>query len=117
LPSIALTGHSKTTLAKLAAQGLMLTVFTESQLPKSLESALKSLSSLVSAVVISSEKLSADFPVYFTSQSGLDQAGIAATPQFYLTKNGKVLQAWMGWDGTKMEDFIAQVKAASKGQL
>lgn len=114
IPAVPVRGDSKTTLAKLCEKGHTFFVFTEEKLPAKLVSELKSIDSSAKVIVLATEPLKLPFPVYQISQQGLDLAGVSGTPQFYLTKDGKLEQAWQGWSKRIAKTFVDEVRTVIK---
>ncbi|HLK14476.1 MAG TPA: hypothetical protein VKT78_06700 [Fimbriimonadaceae bacterium] len=112
VPAVKLHGAKSTTLAKLADQPRVLVAFVDDPIPDGLLKSLNRLEAKTPVVAVALDSAAVKvgkLPLYRTSEAGFDQAGIRATPQFYLLEKGKVIQAWSGYLKATAPKFEAEV--------
>ncbi|MHB8636614.1 MAG: hypothetical protein ACYC96_09095 [Fimbriimonadaceae bacterium] len=112
LPNLRLTGSTTTTLVKLAQQPKILLAFVDDPMPDGLSACLERLSHAtpVAVVALKGAKVNVgSLPLYYSDETGFDDAGIRATPQFYLSSGGKVVQAWSGFRAGSAVKFETDV--------
>jgi hypothetical protein len=119
LPAITLRdGSGPVSLQDQVRAGWRLVAFTEAPLIGSIVQTLNSLQAKAPALVITTGDPTPQIPTWKTDQAGLDLSGVSATPLIYLTWNGRVVQAWVGWDAAKADEFSKAVtKLVAAGPL
>ena len=114
LPAVPLVGPSKTDLAALMSPDLALIAFVDNPLPRGLADALARIRHKMPVTIIAlngSVKLKG-FLCYSAGEIAFDDAGIQATPQFYLVGKGKVIQPFVGFDPVHQGQLESEISTA-----
>lgn len=120
IPPVPVQGHGKTDLAVISKHGVTLIAFVDDPLPAGLLSSLKHLNRTLHVVAVGlpgSRLVLGGLPLYRATEAGFDRAGVMDTPQFYLVRDGKLLQAWSGFKAAAAGTFEHEIeqRAVARG--
>jgi len=111
---------SKKSINSIVKNGDWMVVMTDELIPSGLKSGLAALPKnlhllglcLPGRIGLLKGILPAGTQAYEMSEASFDEIGVAKTPQFYLLRNGKLLQAWIGFDRANSAQWIKEVIAS-----
>jgi hypothetical protein len=115
MPKAPLLGTEGSTLEKVANAPIGVIAFLDDPMPEGLKDSLIRLNQFVPVTAIKMKGAKIELgklPTFEMDESGFDIAGVSVTPQFYLVKHGKLVQAWQGFREDNAAKFEHEIHDA-----